>query len=157
MTHPEPPSGADAALRVAGLLEAALYGADLEALERFYVDVLGLTPLARTPGRNAVLRCAHSALILFDPAASDAPGGAFPPHGARGPGHVAFVVPGDELPAWRDRLAARGVAVESEYPWPEGGRSVYFRDPAGNLVELAPPTLWGGLGVALVRDARATG
>ena len=31
-----------------------------------------------------------------------------------------------------------------EVPWPEGGRSIYFRDPAGNSLELAPPTLWGG-------------
>ena len=36
----------------------------------------------------------------------------------------------------------RGVAIEAEVEWPSGGRSLYFRDPAGNVVELAPPTLW---------------
>jgi catechol 2,3-dioxygenase-like lactoylglutathione lyase family enzyme len=145
----------DATMRVGGLLEAAVYGPDLDALERFYVDVLGLVPVARTAGRNVVLRAGASALILFDPAQSGGEGGPFPPHGTRGAGHVAFVVPGDELSAWRDRLAASGVAVEAELPWPEGGRSLYFRDPAGNSVELAPPTLWGGLGLRHLRAADA--
>ena len=36
-----------------------------------------------------------------------------------------------------------GVAIESEVDWPSGGTSLYFRDPAGNVLELAPPTLWG--------------
>ena len=146
--------GRHAVPRIAGLLEAAVYGPDLDALERFYVDVLGLAPIARTPGRNVVLRAGSAAVILFDPATSAATGGAFPPHGSRGAGHVAFVVAGDELAGWRDRLAAARVAIEQETGWPEGGTSVYFRDPAGNLVELAPPTLWGGLGTALVRVAR---
>ena len=31
------------------------------------------------------------------------------------------------LPAWRGRLAGRGIPVESSFTWP----SVYFRDPDG--------------------------
>ncbi len=31
-----------------------------------------------------------------------------------------------------------------EVNWDQGGTSLYFRDPAGNSIELAPPTLWGG-------------
>lgn len=136
-------------MRVPALLEAAVYGPDLEALERFYVGVLGLEPVVRTPGRNVVLRCGTAAVILFDPAVTIGEGGAFPPHGSRGPGHVAFVVDDARLPAWRERLAEHGVDVEREIAWPEGGTSIYFRDPAGNSVELAPPALWRGLG----RDA----
>src|SRR5690606_34284736 len=34
-------------MRVNGLLEAAVYGEDLSELERFYVDVFGLEPIAR--------------------------------------------------------------------------------------------------------------
>ena len=132
-------------MRVARILETSIYGPDLDALERFYVDVLGLEPVARTPGRNVALRCDPTAvLILFDAGVSGAPGGPFPPHGARGAGHVAFAVPPAELPAWRERLAAAGVAIEGEVGWSDGGTSVYVRDPAGNLVELAPPTIWGG-------------
>jgi catechol 2,3-dioxygenase-like lactoylglutathione lyase family enzyme len=133
-------------LRVSGFLEAAVYGGDIAELERFYVDVFGLEPVARTEGRNVVLRCGRAALILFDPSRSAASGGLFPPHGSSGPGHVAFVVPDEELPAWRSQLARHEVHVEAEVEWPDGRRSLYLRDPAGNSVELAPPTLWGGLG-----------
>jgi hypothetical protein len=50
---------------------------------------------------------------------------------------------------------AHGVEVEREIGWPDGSRSLYVRDPAGNSVELAPPSLWGGLGRAAVGEARA--
>jgi catechol 2,3-dioxygenase-like lactoylglutathione lyase family enzyme len=39
------------------------------------------------------------------------------------------------------RIDDRGLTFRGN--WPAGGRSLYIRDPAGNLVELAPPTLWG--------------
>ena len=29
------------------------------------------------------------------------------------------------------------------FTWPGGGRSIYFRDPAGNCVELVTPGVWG--------------
>ena len=38
---------------------------------------------------------------------------------------------------------ALGVPVESEVSWPRGGASLYLRDPAGNVVELASPAIWG--------------
>jgi catechol 2,3-dioxygenase-like lactoylglutathione lyase family enzyme len=140
-------------MRVGGLLEAAVYGEDLDALERFYVDVLGLELLARHAGRLTSLRCGHAALLLFDPSQTERGGAPVPPHGARGAGHVAFVIPDAELPLWREQLARHDVAIEAELDWPEGGRSLYFRDPAGNSVELAPPAIWGGLGAAqLERD-----
>ncbi len=43
---------------------------------------------------------------------------------------------------WRARLKACGIAIESEMHWPAGGRSLYFRDPDGNLVELVTPGIW---------------
>jgi catechol 2,3-dioxygenase-like lactoylglutathione lyase family enzyme len=42
------------------------------------------------------------------------------------------------------RLEQAGVVIEQVVEWDQGSRSIYFRDPAGNSVELAPPTLWGG-------------
>ncbi|MFQ5529675.1 MAG: VOC family protein, partial [Gemmatimonadota bacterium] len=123
--------------------ETALYGPDLEALQEFYERVLGLQLVSRFADRGAALRCGRGVLLLFDPAVTELDGLGVPPHGVRGRGHVAFAVPGDELDTWRSHLATCGVSIESEIEWPEGGRSIYFRDPAGNSVELAPPTLWG--------------
>jgi catechol 2,3-dioxygenase-like lactoylglutathione lyase family enzyme len=65
------------------------------------------------------------------------------PHGATGAGHVAFGVAADELAGWRSRLVAAGVIIEEDAEWPRGGRSFYFRDPSGNLLEIVTPGLWG--------------
>ena len=66
-----------------------------------------------------------------------------PPHGAKGPGHFALGIPTTSLDAWREHLRDRGVAIEKEVTWPRGGQSLYFRDPAGNSVELVTRGLWG--------------
>src|SRR5215213_2388581 len=116
-----------------GVLETCLYATDLDAAERFYRDVIGLEPFARVAGRHVFFRCGPRAVFLvFNPDATEQPsqaGTAVPTHGARGPGHVAFAVGEDELPAWRDRLTTHGIAIEAEVEWPRGGRSLYVRDP----------------------------
>jgi catechol 2,3-dioxygenase-like lactoylglutathione lyase family enzyme len=66
-----------------------------------------------------------------------------PLHGARGPGHLAFRATEEEIDHWREHLTAQGIEIESEVAWPGGGRSIYFRDPAGNSLEFATGTLWG--------------
>jgi catechol 2,3-dioxygenase-like lactoylglutathione lyase family enzyme len=129
-------------MRVHGILETCVYATDLAAAERFYADVLGLQPFARVARRHVFFRCGGGVFLVFNPEATSAVG-AVPAHGAHGPGHVAFAVPEDELEAWRARFAANDVDVEAEVHWPRGGRSLYVRDPAGNSVELATPTIWG--------------
>ena len=83
----------------------------------------------------------------------DTPGGHIPGHDADGRGHLAFSAPPDELDAWRDRLAERGIALESEVTPEGGGRSLYFRDPDGHSVEIADRAIWDGL-PAQVGEAR---
>jgi len=41
------------------------------------------------------------------------------------------------------RLDAARIAIEADFEWPGGGRSVYVRDPAGNSVEFAEARIWG--------------
>jgi catechol 2,3-dioxygenase-like lactoylglutathione lyase family enzyme len=48
----------------------------------------------------------------------------------------------DALDVWRNRLHEHGVEIEKEATWPKGGQSLYFRDPAGNSVELVTPGCW---------------
>jgi catechol 2,3-dioxygenase-like lactoylglutathione lyase family enzyme len=130
------------------VLESCLYAEDLDAAARFYADVIGLRQLSRVPGRHVFFRCGDGVVLIFDARRTSAEqtsvGGApVPLHGARGAGHLAFAVPDAELPRWREHLATCGVAVESEVAWPDGGHSIYVRDPAGNSIELASPTIWG--------------
>jgi catechol 2,3-dioxygenase-like lactoylglutathione lyase family enzyme len=124
------------------IVETGVYADDLAAAEAFYRDVLGLELIGREPGRHVFFRVGASSVLLVFNAADTLKGKVFPAHGTRGPGHFAFGIR-DGLEAWKKRLAAHGVAVEQEATWPRGGRSLYFRDPAGNLVEIITPGVWG--------------
>jgi catechol 2,3-dioxygenase-like lactoylglutathione lyase family enzyme len=66
-----------------------------------------------------------------------------PPHGMTGEGHVCFRASATEIDAWKSHLGSKGVEIESDFVWPSGGRSIYFRDPAGNCLEFAEPKIWG--------------
>ena len=124
------------------ILETILYVDDLDAAERFYRDILGLEIDSRQPGLFLFFRCGPSMLLLFEPEAAST-GRNVPAHGAHGPGHACFAVAESELEDWRQRLETAGVAIEQTVDWPRGGRSFYFRDPAGNSLELATPRIWG--------------
>jgi catechol 2,3-dioxygenase-like lactoylglutathione lyase family enzyme len=126
-----------------GVHEAALYADDLEAAERFWRR-LGLPFVGRAEGRHVFFRAGSDLVLVFSAAATLKGGGAVPPHGASGAGHVALSVPdAAALEAWRRRLALAGVAIEAEHSWPAGGHSLYFRDPAGNSIELITRGSWG--------------
>jgi catechol 2,3-dioxygenase-like lactoylglutathione lyase family enzyme len=124
------------------LSEAAIYVGDLGAAKQFYHGVLGLKIISSMEGRGMSFRCGETVLLVFDPERTRMPDAGVPTHGASGESHIAFAVDDAELDAWRARLMGKGVAIEAEVAWPSGGRSLYFRDPAGNVVEFAPPTLW---------------
>ena len=124
------------------ILETALYVKDLDAAEEFYKTVLGLTTYSRGGARHIFFRVGETMLLLFNPAETREPGSAAPTHGAIGAGHAAFAISHGELEFWRKRLADLNVAIEKEHEWPEGGKSIYFRDPSGNSLELATPDTW---------------
>ena len=128
------------------VLETALYVDNLETAARFYEEVLGLPVLTQDSRFRAYDVGGRNVLLLFQRGATletvHLPGGTIPPHDGHGPLHVAFAIGADELPAWTERLAAQGIAIEGRTDWPRGGHSLYFRDPDGHLLELATPGLW---------------
>lgn len=110
---------------------------------RYYADVLGLRSLGDPTELSAAFRLDDGGVLLvFDPSRSSVPGRPVPSHGATGAGHVAFTVELGSLDAIADDLRRRGVTIEQEVTWDEGGRSVYIRDPAGNSVELIEGEAW---------------
>lgn len=140
--------GMNVKVEVGGVLETVMYAADLDAIADFYSTVIGLEILSREPGYFVFFRCGPGMLLFFQPEKTlrqneGEQAVPIPAHGATGPGHVAFRVTEDQLPGWRQRLEANSVEIEYETEWTNGGRSVYFRDPAGNSLELATPRLWG--------------
>ena len=130
----------------AGILETVLYAKDLAAIEPFYRDVLGLDPFVSVAGRHLFYRCGDQVLLIFNPDATTVPPAPdalpVPPHGAHGPGHICFRASAVEIDAWAACLQAKGIAIEADFEWPGGGRSIYFRDPAGNCLEFAEPRIW---------------
>lgn len=135
-------------MQPSGILESALYVTDLDAAETFYGEVMGLERIARVPGRHVFFRCGQGVLLLFDAEATrqpPAPGAKLPvpPHGTTGEGHLCFSGTAHEITRWKAHLEAKGVAIEADFEWPNGGRSIYFRDPSGNSLEIAEPRIWG--------------
>jgi catechol 2,3-dioxygenase-like lactoylglutathione lyase family enzyme len=128
---------------IQAIIETGIYAEDLSAAEAFYRDVLGLVVMGREAGRHVFFRVGEASLLLvFNPEACRK-GDVLPAHGASGPGHFALGVPAGSLDRWRRRLEEKGVVIEKEVTWPRGGQSLYFRDPAGNLVEIITPGIWG--------------
>ena len=129
-------------MKIRNVLESCLYGTNLDEMEAFYGDLLGLERYSGVEGRHVFFRCGNGMLLIFNPDATNQPGQGVPAHGVTGAGHIAFGVPEAELEEWRHKLEAKGVTIEAVVEWPAGGYSLYFRDPAGNSVELTTPKIW---------------
>src|SRR5215470_12758473 len=130
------------------ILESALYVTDLGKAEAFYRDVLGLALIGKVDGRHVFFRCGEGILLIFNAEATEVPPASdaklpVPPHGARGPGHLCFSATAEEIERWKAVLTTRGTAIEADFEWPQGGRSIYFRDPSGNSLEFAELRIWG--------------
>ena len=131
----------------AGILETVLCydHPERSAMHSFYDDVLGLARVAGFESGTAY-RLGPGVLLIFDRdvlSESDSPVSA---HGTTGPGHACLLAAPDRYEEVRTRLEAEGVEITHDHEWPGGGRSFYFRDPAGNLLEVADRDLWPGRG-----------
>jgi catechol 2,3-dioxygenase-like lactoylglutathione lyase family enzyme len=102
-------------MKAGRILETALYAEDLDAAEAFYTRVLGLKVKSRVVGRHVFFYSGDNMFLVFNES---------------------------ELDPWKQWLIEHGVAVRV-YHWPQGGRSLYFSDPAGNSLEITTPQLWG--------------
>src|SRR5262249_13297173 len=136
-------------LAVSRILESYLWVEDTERAMEFYRRLFGFEVIGRSsePGRLVALSVGGSQVLLLGKVgASSEPsvttGGIIPPTEGSGNSHLAFPIAAVELAAWEIRLTQNGVAIESKVKWERGGESLYFRDPDGNLLELATPGLW---------------
>lgn len=130
----------------AGILETAIYADNLDAAAWFYHDLLGLEEVMRAADRHIFYKCGQSMLLIFNAEqtkkVSDS-GIAVPPHGATGEGHICFRASDEEINNWISLFTRNNISIEMDFHWPNGARSIYVRDPAGNSVEFAEPRLWG--------------
>jgi catechol 2,3-dioxygenase-like lactoylglutathione lyase family enzyme len=121
-------------MELRGVHHISLNVADANAAERFYVDVLGLEPLPRPDFgfAGAWLACPDGRqvhLIQVDDWVA--------PKGQ----HFAFAVA--DIDGVRAELVGKGVKVSDAVAIPGAGRQCFFKDPAGNVIELNEPVTAG--------------
>ena len=125
---------------VVGIDHVVLRAADPKALERFYLDALGLR-LERREGKLAQLR-AGDALIDIVPADQAGPAGGSSSTGGANLDHLCLRVEPFDAAAITKHLAGQDIACGAEtlrYGAEGKGPSIYLRDPEGNGVELKGP------------------
>ena len=120
-------------VNIAGVQHISVNVSDAEEIGRFYIEVLGLERLPRPdfgfPGMW--LRVPDGREIHLQQVEE---------HKAPRMQHFAFEVP--DLDDAREELVGQDIKVSEPFAIPErGGRQCFFKDPAGNLLELNEPAV----------------
>jgi len=121
------------------IVETSIYSSDLETMKDFYVNKVGLKFISEEKGRHVFLKAGKSMLLIFNPENTRIKGnGRFPIHGVIAPPaciHLALEIEKADYDKSKKMLTDMGINIEKEMVWGNGSGSIYFRDPAGNLVE----------------------
>jgi catechol 2,3-dioxygenase-like lactoylglutathione lyase family enzyme len=136
------------------IIETCIYTLDLEKLKDFYVNGLGLEFVSEEENRSVFLKAGKSMLLIFNPNSTLNIRGnvgqseknkvshadLFPPHGALTPPsviHFALEIDESEYDDLKKVFLYNNIEIEKEVTWNnEMSKSLYFRDPSGNLVEI---------------------
>ncbi len=116
-----------------GIRHVALRVRDLRRSTDFYTRVLGFKVEWQPDEDNVYLTSGSDNLALHQAAAAPAN-----PDGAIGLDHFGFgVAESDEVDRWAGFLMEKGVElVRKPKTHRDGSRSIYFRDPDGNIIQL---------------------
>jgi len=132
-------------MRINKVVETCIYSSDLDSMKQFYVKVLGLPLVQEEEGKFIFLKAGKSMLLVFNPAKTSTDNDKLPTHGAQSPPasiHFAMEIEERDYAQWKQLLAEYQIKIEKEVNWKDRSRSLYFHDPAGNLVELITPGEW---------------
>jgi catechol-2,3-dioxygenase len=117
-------------------------------MKDFYTDILGLDFVSEEKDRYVFLKAGQSMLLIFNPnktLPSDTSNTHLPPHGAFAPPsiiHFALEINEESYGYAKSLLNQNNIKIEKEVTWEKVANSIYFRDPAGNLVEIITPGSW---------------
>lgn len=131
-------------IRVREIDHVVLRVVDLQAMLRFYGEVLGCTVERRQDEIGLVQLRAGRSLVDLVPVEGKLGrmGGAAPGAEGRNMDHLCFRVDPFDAEDIRDHLVRHGVEageVASRYGAEGEGPSIYIKDPEGNVVELKGP------------------
>ena len=132
---------------VSGIIETALYVEDMGRSVKFYQRLFGFATLYASDRITALRVAPGQVLLVMQKGASSKPSvmsfGMIPPSDASGQQHLALGILPEQLNGWRQSLHRHGIEIESAIDWPEGGHSLYFRDPDRHCIELKTSD-WNG-------------
>jgi catechol-2,3-dioxygenase len=117
-------------MALTGFAELTLEARDLDLLDRFYREALGLESLSREDDRIWLAAGREARLGLWTPGEKE-----FGDEGGRHV-HFAFAAEPGTLDALTERLRSHGHGVRGPEEHPGGDRSIYVEDPEGNVVEV---------------------
>lgn len=127
------------------IVETCIYSSELKEMKDFYINKLGLDFVSEENGRHVFLKAGKSMLLIFNPESTlrdlDS---IFPIHGAITPPsivHFALEINRGDYEKWKDLLSKKQIDIEKELKI-GNSRSIYFRDPSGNVVELITENAW---------------
>jgi catechol-2,3-dioxygenase len=132
-------------LKFRKIVETCLYSSDLEKMKNFYVNTIGLELISEEMGRHLFMKAGKSMLLIFNPKNTMVGSTIFPIHGAITPPaicHFALEIEKEDYENSKIILNQNKIEIEKEIMWKEGTKSIYFRDPAGNLVEFIMRYTW---------------
>lgn len=118
----------------AGLRHLALNVRDLEAMRRFYVELLGFAVEWEPDADNVYLSSGIDNLALHRASHATPPA----PTSSGPLDHLGLIVrQADDVDRWAAFLESCGVAIEARpRTHRDGARSCYLRDPDGNVVQI---------------------
>ncbi|MDQ3971665.1 MAG: VOC family protein [Thermoproteota archaeon] len=132
-------------MKIKKVVETCIYSSDLESMKNFYAGILGLPVIQEEQDKLIFLKAGKSMLLIFDPLRTKTNNGSLPAHGTPTPPsciHFAMEIEKQEYHASKQLLIDNNIVIEKEVNWNSDAKSIYFRDPAGNLVELITPGGW---------------
>ncbi len=125
-------------LRLERMGHLSLRVSDLAASERFYVEILGMTPVWRNEGEIAFLECGNDDLALIQISKDDLQAFRMRATGSQSLDHFGFRVrTKEDVDRVAEEARARGVVIDDgPRDHRDGARSFYFRDPDGNHIQI---------------------
>ena len=132
-------------MKIRKVVETCIYSFDLASMKKFYADILGMPVVQEEEGKLIFLQAGRSMLLIFNSDKTSVDNDRLPAHGAATPPasvHFAMEIEDGDYSTWKELLSKNKIRIEKEVDWKGKAKSLYFRDPAGNLVELITPGEW---------------
>ncbi|MBF8297816.1 MAG: glyoxalase/bleomycin resistance protein/dioxygenase [candidate division NC10 bacterium] len=125
-------------LRLERMGHLSLRVSDLDASEKFYIEILGMRPVWRSEGEIAFLECGNDDLALIQIPKEEVQAFRQRAQSSQSLHHFGFRVRSkDGVDQLAEEVKARGIIIDDgPRDHRDGSRSFYFRDPDGNYVQI---------------------